>query len=290
MVAVRLQAGETEEAFSALTEALRIASDTKWQIFGGVSAVKQAMQLICLLSAELDKGPAPAGGKALLERFAMGVAEYLMEHGVADEDAAESLAVAAAALGSQAFNDSLVALLSQFDLILTEMKACLAAVAAARPPALQQRMMEAVMGSVLPGGKLSAKLERDACRVLVSALCGGPPHLPVDLVEPLLDPFATALLAHEGCPSILREVLQEEAVQALAADVRISPLVKKRMGLVEAWTAHGPPGSWEQPGAWLPELPDIQAFLRGPEKEMKVGHLVFLEPKAQDLKQTLTPS
>ncbi len=51
LVAVRLQAGETEEAFSALTEALRIASDTKWQIFGGVSAVKQAMQLICLLSA-----------------------------------------------------------------------------------------------------------------------------------------------------------------------------------------------------------------------------------------------
>jgi hypothetical protein len=185
------------------------------------------------------------------------------------EDVAKSLGAAAAALSSEAFNKWLVALQSQYAPAHSQL--CLAMVAAAHLPALQQRMMEAVMGSVLSGGKLSASLGRDACGALAEALCGGSPNLPGQLVDPFLGPFAAALLAHEGCPSLLREVLQQEAVQAAACDERIAPLVRKRVGQVEIWTARGPPGSWEQPGAWLPELPDIQAFLRGPEKELKVG-------------------
>ncbi len=177
----------------------------------------------------------------------------------------------AAALSSEAFNISLVELLAEAAPIPNEMGPCLAAVGAARPPALQQRLMEAVMGSVLPGGQLSAKLGRDACGALAEALCGGSPNLPGHLVDPFLGPFAAALLAHEGCPSLLHDVLQRETVQAAACDECIAALVKKRVGQVESWTTHGPPDSWEQPGAWLPELPDIQAFLRGPEKELKVG-------------------
>jgi hypothetical protein len=270
LVAVRLQAGETEEAFNVLSRVLR-CSEWKYVSKGNASAVKQAMQLVCLLSAALDKEPSPAGGKEGIERFATGVMDCFNGCGLPDTDVAKGLAAAAGALSSEAFSESLVALLSASALTPNGMEPCLAAVAAARPPALQQRLMAAVMASVLPGGKLSASLQRDACAALASALCGGSPYLPAPLVDPLLGPFAAALLAHEGCPSILREVLQREAVQKVAYDECIAALVRRRIKQVESWTAHGPPDSWEQPGAWLPELPDIQAFLRGPEMELQVG-------------------
>jgi hypothetical protein len=252
LVAVRLQAGKTEEAFNVLPQVLSASNRENWR-FRRASAVKQAMQLVCLLSAALGKGLAPAESRTVLERFATGVAGRLKEHGLPDEDgehAAKSLSVAAAALSSEAFDNSLVALLSESALRPNQMEACLAAVGAARPPALQQRMMEAVMGSVLPWGQLSASLERDACAALASALCGGPPHLPQTLVDPFLGPFAAALLAHKGCPSILREVLQKEAVQEMAYDECIAALVRKRIGQVES---------------------DIQAFLRDREASQKVG-------------------
>jgi hypothetical protein len=202
LVAVRLQAGETEEAFSVLSQVLE-----KGLVFSA-QHVKQAMQLVSLLSAALDTGPAPAVGKAAVERFAINVAGCLKGHGLRDMDVANGLAVAAAAVSSEAFNEVLVSLLSESALTPNGMESCLAAVEAARPLALQQRMMAAIMGRVLPGGQLSASLGRDACGMLASALCGGPPHLPAPLVDPLLGPFAAALLAHDGCPSILREVLQ----------------------------------------------------------------------------------
>jgi hypothetical protein len=301
LVAVRLQAGETEEAFSVLSQVTSSADSffdrttssvySRWKFSDNASAFKQAVQLISLLCAALDNGPAPAASKAALERFAKGVMDRLIVSityvggsqlpsfpkaidGVPDEDMVTRLAAAAAAVSSEAFDKYLVALVSALSINRMRrslaLELCLAAVKAARPPTLQQRLMEAVMSNVIQG-RLSASLERDAFGVLASALCGGSPHLPAPLVDPLLGPFAAALLAHEGCPSILREVLQKEAVQAMACDESIAALVRKRIGQLERWTAHGPPGSWEQPGAWLPELPDIQAFLRGPEKELKVG-------------------
>jgi hypothetical protein len=69
LVAVRLQAGETEEAFNVLSQALSSEEALSCEN----PYTEQAMQLVSLLSAALDKGPAPAEGKALLERFASGV-------------------------------------------------------------------------------------------------------------------------------------------------------------------------------------------------------------------------
>ncbi|KXZ52699.1 hypothetical protein GPECTOR_9g745 [Gonium pectorale] len=227
-----------------------------------------------------------------------------------------AIASAASALSVPAFDDAVVALVARQAVSQTERCLQLATEAAA-PEELRGRLAGALMEALISGGDAGSGGGGDAAArgggddssgsdvtdgsdvgEPVGAGNGGFAALKLDQVVTLskhvcagaaafrahLPAFCAAVLGRPDCqallPALLREAAVAEAVRA--REPHATRLAEARAAELEAVVARGRPvPSWEQPEARLPGYPQVEAFLRGPEKRMVLAGLWKRRPQAQ---------
>ncbi|KXZ52697.1 hypothetical protein GPECTOR_9g743 [Gonium pectorale] len=132
--------------------------------------------------------------------------------------------------------------------------------------ALMARMLSSRPGGGSDGGGGIATLDAGGVKAAAQLVCSGPP-----CVRQHQAAFASGVLARPDAQALLPELLALPEMRAAAAlrEPGALALAANRARALKRAMAGGPPAlSWEQPEAQMPCCPWIEAFLRGPNREL----------------------